>query len=332
MNDTTEPLTIDQAVDAYMAEDDAPAPETTEGDESEVSDTDEAEAEASDQDTTDTDAGEEAEPDEADADEAEESDEDEAEDDEDDEPQMFTVTVDGTEQSVDLAELRRGYSGQAKIQKDLTANASTRKQLEQAARAMMDQQAEILQLHQQAQQGGFKAPPQAPDHNLIETNPTEYMRQRARYETAIGEYQGEQAQLSKIHQQRLAYQQHQQAQNIAAQFEVLKTRIPEMADEKAGPEYARKLLKAGSDYGFSGDELGGIDDPRALEVLRDAMNWRNLKNGQAASKKPPQPSRNVKSKAARKPAPDAKAKAVNARFKKTGSIHDAVDAFMAESS
>jgi hypothetical protein len=40
----------------------------------------------------------------------------------------------------------------------------------------------------------------------------------------------------------------------------------------------------------------------------------------------------VKAKATRKPNPNAKANAAQSRFKKTGSLNDAVDAFLAESS
>jgi len=332
VSDTTEPMTIESAVEQIMAEDDAPAPETTEGEESEVSETEEVEAEASeDEDTTEAEADEEAETDEAEADEAEEeeSDEDEAEDEDDnEEPERFPVMVDGQEELKTLDELKESYSGQAKIRKDIWQNAQTRKQLEQAAQAMMNQQEELLQLRQRIEQGGFKAPPQAPDRRLLDTDPTKYMRQRAEYEDQVAEFQREQAQFQQMAERKAAYERHQQQQEMAEQFEVLKQRIPEMADEKTAPEFAKKLMNAGTEFGFSADELSGITDARALYVLSKAVKMIELEKKQGTKKAPPKPTRTVKAKAPKKHAPDAKAKAAKARFQRTGSISDAVDAFL----
>lgn len=325
--EATEPKSMDDVIE-MIASQSGPAPETTEDEQSEVSDTEEVEAEASDEDTTEADTDEEAEPDEADADEADEEDaaEDEAEDDETDEPDLITVTVDGTEKAVTLDELKRGYSGQAKIQQDLASNAQTRKQLEAAATALMEQQNAILQMHQMVQQQGFRPQPQMPDPKLIDDNPQEYMRQRANFENEVAAYQQEQAQLAQLKQRQEAYAQQQKAQHVAKGFEALKARIPELADEKAAPEYAKKMMEAGTQYQFTPEELSEIDDPRALEVLNDAMKWRQLKAKQASSKTPPKPSRNVKAKAAAKAAPTEAIKA-RQKMRKSGSVDD-VAAFL----
>ena len=331
--EATEPMTIDSAVNAIMEQDDNPAPETTEVEQSEVSDTEEVEAEAlaseDDDDTTEVDTDEEAETDEADADEAEEedADEDEAEDDAEAEPDLITVKVDGTEQAVTLDELKRSYSGQAKIQKDFVENANTRKQLEQAAMSLMEQQNAVLQMRQQVEQQGFQPMPQPPDNSLIDKDPQAYLRQRAQYEADVSAYQQEQQQLAQLQRQRDAYAAAKQAQIDAQKFEKLKETIPEFADEKTGREFAQRLVDTGTQhYKFSVEEMGAIDDERALWVLRDAMRWRELEAKQATSKAPPKTSRNVKSKAASKAAPDAKAKAAKARFGKTRSINDAIEA------
>lgn len=323
MNDTTE-SNMDAVID-MIANPKAEAPERTES-QSQTSETDDYEPDDADG-ATDGEYDAEAESDDTDAGDVEDNpDADEAEDDAPDEPQTFTVVVDGKERAVTLDELRRGYSGQAKIQQDLQANAEVRKQLEQAAQYLVSQQEQLLQLHQRAQERGFKAPPQAPDRRLLDTNPTEYMRARAAYEDKMGEYQQEQAQIAQMHQQQIAFQRQQQAQRIAQNFEILKERMPEFADQKAAPEFARKLMKAGTDYGFSSDELGGIDDPRALEVLRDAMNWRNLKAKQQQAGKPPQPTRNLQAKAAVKRTPDVAEKA-RRKMRQSGSVDD-VAAFL----
>ena len=315
---------MDSVID-MIANPKAEATERTE-DQSQTSEADEYDPEDATG-ATEGDDDAEAEGDEADAGDADDNpDTDEAEEDAPDQPQTLTVTVDGKERNVTLDELKRGYSGQAKIQKDLQSNADVRKQLESAAQNLMDQQEQLLQLHQRAQQQGFKSPPRQPDRQLLDQNPTEYMRQRAKYEDAVEEYQQEQAQISQFHQRKSAFQQQQQAQNVAAQFEILKERMPEFADEKNAPVFAQKLMKAGTEYGFSGDELGGIDDPRALEVLRDAMNWRNLKAKQAQTNRPPQPTRNLRPQAAATRSPDVADKA-RRKMRQSGSVDD-VAAFL----
>ena len=330
--EATEPKSMDDVIEMIARQSD-PAPETTEDDQSEVSDTEEVETEASasedDDDTTEVDTDEEAETDEADADEAEEedADEDEAEDDAEAEPDLITVKVDGTEQTVTLDELKRSYSGQAKIQKDFVENANTRKQLEQAAMSLMEQQNKLLQMQQQVEQQGFQPMPQPPDNSLIDKDPQAYLRQRAQYEADVSAYQQEQQQLAQLQRQRDAYAAAKQAQIDAQKFEELKKTMPEFADEKTGREFAQRLVDAGTQfYEFSVEEMGAIDDPRALAVLRDAMQWRQLKAQQATSKAPPKPSRNVKAKAAVKQTVSDAAKARN-RMRRSGSVDD-VAAFL----
>lgn len=43
-----------------------------------------------------------------------------------------------------------------------------------------------------------------------------------------------------------------------------------------GPELAKSLKSSGMEYGFSGDELDTIVDPRMVKVLHDAYQWRQL--------------------------------------------------------
>ena len=47
-------------------------------------------------------------------------------------------------------------------------------------------------------------------------------------------------------------------------------------------------------YGFSAEEVGGITDARAVQVLYDAAQWRALQAGKAMAKKAPEAPRTVK--------------------------------------
>jgi hypothetical protein len=56
-------------------------------------------------------------------------------------------------------------------------------------------------------------------------------------------------------------------------------KIPEWADGDLQANEQRKLLEFGKAIGFSDDELNGIYDSRAVVVLRDAMRYNQLTNG-----------------------------------------------------
>jgi hypothetical protein len=136
VNDTTE-STMDDVIE-MIANPKAEAPVRTER-QSQKSQADEYDPDDATG-ATDGDYDAEAGGDDTDAGDVEDNpDADEAEEDAPETPQVFTVMVDGKEKSVGLDELRRGYSGQAKIQQDLQANAEVRKQLEQAAHYLVNQ-------------------------------------------------------------------------------------------------------------------------------------------------------------------------------------------------
>jgi hypothetical protein len=72
----------------------------------------------------------------------------------------------------------------------------------------------------------------------------------------------------------------QQMQEQHAQF--LSKQVEEGARTLAqkikgwGPDLQRSIIATGKTYGFSDEEIGGIVDPRAVEVLHDAHQWRQL--------------------------------------------------------
>lgn len=87
-------------------------------------------------------------------------------------------------------------------------------------------------------------------------------------------------QLQQIHaeQQQIAQQRTQEAQaairkQAETSVETLQTKIPGWGQDLYG-----KVLKSGvSNYGFQQQEVNAITDHRAIEVLHDAMKWRELK-------------------------------------------------------
>lgn len=192
-------------------------------------------------------------------------------------PPKYTVKVDGKEIEVTLDDLKRSYSGQAYIQKGMQEAAEAKKQSEALYNALQAEQAKFLQVVQTIQQQGFKAPPKAPDMAMMDKDPIGYMQADARYRKEMAEFQAQQAQIQQTAHANQQMQERAMAEFVAEQKRTLQSRIPEFADERKAREITGKIREVASEaYGFTDQELGGIVDARHVQVLYDAMKWRQL--------------------------------------------------------
>lgn len=222
------------------------------------------------------------------AEEADAPEEVEADDDEDvakeEAPSKYTVKVDGKEVEVTLDDLKRSYSGQAYIQKGMQEAAEARKQATELYQALQTEQEKFMQVVQSVQQHGFKAPPQAPDIAMMDQDPIGYMQADARYRKELAEFQTQQHQIQQTAAAQRQMQEMARAKFVEEQGKVLQERIPEFSDPKKRSELASKIRNVASEaYGLTDQELGDIVDARHVQVLYDAMKWREL---QAARTKP----------------------------------------------
>lgn len=290
-----ETINIEQAVEALIEPStDEPQVETEVEEADQVEETESADTEA-DVEEADAEEGEDEEVS-SDADETDEAtDEDDAY--ETPEESSYTVKVDGEEQTVNLDELKRSYSGQAKIQKGMQDAATLRKDSENIYHTLQAEQQKFIQTVQSLQEQGVKPPPVAPDQSLIETDPIGYMQEKSRYENQLSEYQTQQGEINRIQEQSSQMQTH--AQNVLLQEQSVRVQelVPELADKEKAPKFKERLVKTGVDtYGYSQEEMGAITDARAIAVLADALKWRDLKSGNAKAKKQPDAPRNIKPK------------------------------------
>lgn len=248
------------------------------------------------------------------------------EDDADETPEesSYTVKVDGQEQTVNLDELKRSYSGQAKIQKGMQEAANLRKESEQIYRTLQAEQQKFVETVQALQNQGIKAAPVAPDATLIDTDPIGYMQDKARYDNELSEYQRQQGDISRVHEQNSQMQKHAQHVFLQEQAARVQEIVPELADQVKAPQFKEKLIKTGVDtYGYSQEEMGSITDARAIAVLADALKWRELNSGNAKAKKQPNAPRNVKPKARARQQPQKVLRnKQRAAAKKSGKLED----------
>jgi hypothetical protein len=262
---------------------------------------------------------------EVDDDGEEEPDEDETEDEGEPEELMFTVRVDGEDREVSEEELKRGYGGQAYIQKGMQETAEAKKQVEVVYHALQTDREQVAQLVAQLNQTGVMQAPVMPDVSMAQTDPHGYTQHFAEYTAQQQAYTTQQEQIRQVTDQQTATQKQAQNVYLSEQQSILEREIPDFADAEKGKQLKTDLHKAAIGYGFTSEQIAGISDAKTIMVLRDAMAYRALQNGKATAKaKKARPV--VKTKAARKANPEAKA-AISARdrFKKSGSLEDAAD-------
>lgn len=324
MSDTT---AMDGSIDAVAASlIDGPPQEDEQRVELAQSDEDDAQSQYETQDEAEPEAVEAA--DEVDEDEG--ADDSEADVDED-EPteQRFTVKVDGREQTVDLPELLRGYSGQAYIQKGMKEVASAKTEVETVYTSLQSERQQLAQLMQAAQTGMIPMqPPTPPDRNLLQTDPIGYVEAKVNYDESLAAFQQGQRALQELNARTSQAQEQAQRAYLADQHRQLSQVIPAFAKPETAAKVKADLINVGQEvYGYSPDELRGIADHRALRVLHDAAQYRRLMSGKAAvEKQAAQTQRTPTIKPGVKSSPQAGKRATaekaKTQMKRTGSVDD----------
>ncbi len=275
-------------------------------------DTAEADAEASD----------EVEPDEGD-----ESDTDSQAD--EDEPEPKYRLADGTEVTRDeIEEWRRGSLRQADYTRKTTELADSRKAVE-ASRAELTQKSETFNQRIDLATELLKANlPQEPDLALLQSDPMEYVQQKAIFDQRREQLQrligAKQQHEAEIGQQRAAERQ----QYLTQEMERLGHAWPEFADPEKRKAVSTDLVNGLQTYGFTPQELGDVADHRMLLVARDAIAYRKLmaKKPKADAKAKDAP---PVQKPGRRPGPQEAEgrprKERMERLRKSGSIQDGAD-------
>jgi len=188
---------------------------------------------------------------------------------------------------VTLDELKRGYSGQAYIQKGMEQAKQFEKQLQEQAQAVQQERQVLAQMYQQAQQTGFKPAPEPPARELLDQDPIAYMEAEATYRQDLQEYQQQQQQIQYLQQRDEQARREQMQQNLQQQAEKLKELIPEFGDAEKAPKLKERLVKNAADnYGYTPEEVQQVSDARAIAVLNDAIAYRELMAGKQAAKQP----------------------------------------------
>ena len=332
-----ESTTLDQAVESLLS----PAPENTGGDNlSEAVDQitepeddgqgEEIEAVAESDDDAEQEASSEQDDEEYDLEDVEVDDEDPVEAQAED-TKLITIKVDGKEEHWTLDQLKQSAAGQAAINKRFQEASEVRKQNEQDRAALQQQQAQFVNVQQQAVKNGQAPIP--PSRELFESDPIGYMEEKLKYDEAKAEYDQYTYQMEGLRRQLMQAQKVTDNEYLQEQAKILQEYIPEIVDPKKGQGLKDALVETGVSYGFSAEEMQAVTDARYVRALNDARKYRELvakkKSGQTKSNKS---SPVVKAGAKkRQVGNDANRKKAQQRLQKTGSIDDALNLIIGNS-
>ena len=246
------------------------------------------------------------------------------------EPEYYTVKSDGKEETVTLDQLKQSYSGQSAINKRFQEVAEMRKQVEQKTSDILQREQMVNYLYNQSQQQGFISPPKLPDQALAESDPVSYMEQRAKYDADLQSYQQQQMQMQQLQEQQQRQADEQYQSFVAEQAEIIKGKIPELANPEKSQTHWQSLMSSAKEYGFSDEEIAATADARYIQMANDAMKFRrivaNRKKAEAKGKKA-KPVVKAGAKKVADPEGSLKRKQF-AKLQKTGRMEDAIDLIM----
>ena len=328
MDDTT---AMDGSIDAVAASlIDGPAPETNDEPEDELGQSEQDDAQ--DQSEGEYDQADDDDSGNADDDAADDegsSDEDAADASDDDTAgQLFTVNVDGRTQQVPLAELIRGYSGQAYIQKGMREVAEARKETATVYQALQTERQQIAQFIEAAQTNQIDLrPPVPPSDDLLTRDPIGYMEQRLKFDKAMATYQQTLAVKQDMQAKAAEAERASQRVYLAEQHQQLTRVIPAFAKPETAARVKQELISAGTGYyGYAPEELQAVTDHRALLVLHDAAQYRRLMSGKAAAPKeaaaPRTPTIKAGTRTSQQGGKRVQSEKAKVQMRRTGSVDD----------
>jgi hypothetical protein len=241
-------------------------------------------------------------------------------------PSLHRVKVNGQELEVRLDELKSGYSRDSDYRQKTHSLSLERKNLEEeknVLRQTYDTRIKELDELMQSANSFISQGSEVDLKAMYEEDPQAaakldfQMRQQREH-------------LASLRQKSEAVKQQQYNQFLNEQKQLAEQAIPELANPQKASEIKVKMRDTLSNYGFNDQEIGSLADHRFLLVLKDAMEYRNLKNAKPiVQKKVVNAPKVVKSGTAK--TESSKRSVIQSklgRLKKSGKIQDAHSAIL----
>lgn len=206
---------------------------------------------------------------------------------------VFAVTVDGEQQEVTLADLKKAYAGEGAIAKRLQEATEARKAVD-AEKAQVEQQLsqgreKLIKAFQTFDAMMFAPSVKPPDPQLAQTDPQKYLLQKE-------QYRDEQTQLQQRRQQVYAamqkYEQQEQQKLLETKQQhaaKLVEALPELRDPQKGKEVSEAIVNTAKAYGFTEQEIGQAYDWRVFKMVSDLARLNTAQKGQTVQDTTAQP-------------------------------------------
>ena len=239
----------------------------------------------------------------------------------------YSVTVDGTDLSVNLEELIQGYQRNADYTRKTQELAQERNQSSEfVERSKKDVEAKLQKLNElnNAAQAQLQQEYANIDfEKLYDEDPVEAARlehkMRKKHE-----------QLAQVSQQTQELQAQEFNKYLEEQQKLLSKKVPELLDAQKGPRFKEEMRSYLGNIGFNDTEINSVYDHRYVMLVKDAMSYRNLQKAKPGiKKKVANAPKVVKGGVAKsKGQADAEAKRQQlSKLRKTGQVRDAAKFF-----
>jgi len=242
------------------------------------------------------------------------------------EPSLHRVKVNGQELEVSLDELKSGYSRDSDYRQKTHSLSLERKNLEEeksVLRQTYDTKLKELDELMHSANSFISQGSEVDLKAMYEEDPQAaakldfQMRQQREH-------------LASLRQKSEAVKQQQYNQFLNEQKQLAEQAIPELSNPQKASDLKVRMRNTLSDYGFNDQEIGSLADHRFLKVLKDAMDYRNLKAAKPiVQKKVVNAPKVVKSGTAK--TESSKRSVIQSklgRVKKSGKIQDAQSAIL----
>ena len=194
----------------------------------------------------------------------------------------YSVTVDGTDLSVNLEELIQGYQRNADYTRKTQELAQEKNQTSEfVERSKKDVEAKLQKLNElnNAAQAQLQQEYAEVDfEKLYDEDPVEAARlehkMRRKHE-----------QLAQVSQQTQELQSQEFNKYLGEQQKLLSQKIPEFMDEQKGPRFKQQMRDYLGNIGFNDTEINSVYDHRYVMLVKDAMSYRNLQKAKPDIKK-----------------------------------------------
>jgi hypothetical protein len=249
------------------------------------------------------------------------------------EPELYALTVDGTEVEVTFDELLKGYSRQSDYTKKTQEVAEQRKEFDamkqnmaqeyQQIQTERNQYVQALQSMMEGSMGNLDKFANVDWEALKGRDPIEYVTRREEFREAQEKVQGIQREQQMAQQRQAMQSQEEHKEIMQKEHTALVEALPDWGNPEKQKDLSNGIRAYAMEQGFQKEELDSLIDHRSILVLLKAKKYDQLQKTDVRSKKLKNKPRVVRAGSGVVKESKSKRAAQMKRLRGTGHINDA---------